>query len=31
VSGVADIPSVAELIARTADEYAAAKRSVQRV
>jgi nitronate monooxygenase len=31
VSGVADIPSVAELIARTADEYAAARRSVQRV
>lgn len=31
VSGVADIPSVAELVARTADEYAAAKRSVQRV
>jgi len=31
VSGVADIPSVVELVARTADEYAAAKRSVQRV
>jgi nitronate monooxygenase len=31
VSGVADVPSVAELVARTADEYAAAKRSVQRV
>jgi nitronate monooxygenase len=31
VSGVADIPSVRELIARTTDEYAAARRSVQRV
>jgi len=31
VSGVADVPSVAELIRRTADEYADAKRSVQRV
>jgi len=31
VSGVADVPSVAELVARTADEYAAAKASVQRV
>ena len=31
VSGVADVPSVAELVARTADEYAAARRSVQRV
>ena len=31
VSGVADVPSVAELIRRTADEYAAAGRSVQRV
>src|SRR6185436_6094125 len=30
VSGVADVPSVAELVARTADEYAAAKASVQR-
>jgi nitronate monooxygenase len=31
VSGVADVPSVAELVARTAGEYDAAKRSVQRV
>jgi nitronate monooxygenase len=31
VSGVADVPSVAELIQRTADEYAAARPSVQRV
>ena len=31
VSGVADVPSVAELIRRTADEYAAARPSVQRV
>jgi len=31
VSGVADVPSVAELIRRTADEYAAARSSVQRV
>jgi nitronate monooxygenase len=31
VSGVADVPSVAELIRRTTDEYAAARRSVQRV
>ncbi len=31
VSGVADVPSVAELIRRTADEYAAARQSVQRV
>jgi nitronate monooxygenase len=31
VSGVVDIPSIAELIARTADEYVAAKRSVQSV
>jgi nitronate monooxygenase len=29
VSGVADVPSVAELIRRTADEYAAARSSVQ--
>ena len=31
VSGVADVPTVAELIRRTADEYAAARQSVQRV
>ena len=31
VSGVADIPSVAELVSRTADEYAAAKRSIKGV
>ena len=31
VSGVADVPSVAELIRRTAGEYAAARPSVQRV
>ena len=31
VSGVADVPSVAELIRRTADEYAAARQSVQRI
>jgi nitronate monooxygenase len=31
VSGVADVPSAAELIRRTADEYAAARLSVQRV
>jgi len=31
VSGVADIPSVAELIERTAAEYESARRSVQRV
>lgn len=31
VSGVVDIPSIAELIARTADEYVAGKRSVQSV
>jgi nitronate monooxygenase len=31
VSGVADVPSVAELVARTAEEYAAARRSMQRV
>jgi hypothetical protein len=31
VSGVADVPAVAGLVERTAAEYAAAKRSVQRV
>jgi len=31
VSGVADVPTVAELIERTADEYRAARRSVQGV
>lgn len=31
VSGVADVPSVADLVARTAEEYAAASRLVQRV
>ena len=31
VSGVADVPTVAELIERTAGEYRAARRSVQSV
>jgi nitronate monooxygenase len=31
VSGVADVPSVAELVARTAAEYDVARRSMQRV